>query len=204
MTAIQLGHVEVARRLMKEPLIDPSFKDARALQEAARRGQTSVVSLILSCPRMETFFSSSTSKDLPIRLACHANKPQVLSLLLLDGRSDPTVYNNELVERAAEEQKHEILEILLNHPKVDPGILDRAPLKWALHNNDIKAINLLLNHPKSRATKSLVDSAKRNSSQQIYNLLLENWKIHSFEMEAKTEPGEGLLDDQKDLFATEE
>eukprot|EP01117_Protostelium_nocturnum_P018901 TRINITY_DN8008_c0_g1_i1.p1 TRINITY_DN8008_c0_g1~~TRINITY_DN8008_c0_g1_i1.p1 ORF type:complete len:308 (-),score=54.59 TRINITY_DN8008_c0_g1_i1:13-936(-) len=187
-TAIENEQVMVANRLLKEPWIDPSFNSARALQVAAMKGYESLVSLMLSDPRMDTFFASSRHRDQPIRLACQYNKLQILSLLLLDGRSDPTVYNNELVERAAEKGNHEILEMLLNHPKVDPGILDGAPLKWAVHNSDMKAINLLLNHPRSQAPMKLVDYAKTNRCQQVYDLLLKNWEMN----------------DQKDLFVAEE
>ncbi len=64
--------------------------------------------------------------------------------LILDGRLDPSIYDNVLIKNAASTGLASVVRLLLDDPRVDPSAKNNCAIHFAIYNNQAKTAQLLL------------------------------------------------------------
>jgi hypothetical protein len=127
--------------------------DGRIIRHFVKTNQVEHLELLLQDPRINmanvmwhlisTYYS--LRKERPKDWNGH---PEVLELLLKDGRADPAIYNNLLLREAAAEGHVEIVKMLLLDPRVDPTASspeNMTALDWAKKYHHTEVVELLEN-----------------------------------------------------------
>jgi hypothetical protein len=111
------GNVEVVKRLLNDPRVDPSDRYHEAIRCASINGHVEVVKLLLNDPRVDP----SADNNAAIRLASNDGHVEVVKVLLNDPRVDPSDRDNEAVRWASKKGHVVVVKLLLNDPRVDPS-----------------------------------------------------------------------------------
>ena len=108
-SAVRYNRVAVVARLLTDfPLANPAWSDSACLRDAARRGHTEVVALLLADGRAQP----SAMRQLPLRMAASNGHAEVVALLLGDPRVDPTAEGGRAATLAALEGHKEVVRLL--------------------------------------------------------------------------------------------
>lgn len=86
----------------------------------------------------DSLFSSNS-----FRVACQQGHEEVVRLLLIDGRSDPSDRDNGPLTGAVSNGHARVVRALLEDGRVDPSVFDYKPLRVALLKGDTEIIRLL-------------------------------------------------------------
>ena len=82
--ACEENHLEVARRLLQMPSVDPAHRSQHAIRTASLRGHDTIVSLLLQDPRVDPSHDHCDA----LRGACERGHTAVVTALLSDKRID--------------------------------------------------------------------------------------------------------------------
>ncbi len=111
------GNIKKVKELFYNPLIDISFDDGFAFQNAVYHGHVEIVKMFLADER----FDPTLDNNFAICWAAESSKSvDTIKLLLEDGRVDPSENNNEPLYNAMAKHNYEVAKILLTDPRVDP------------------------------------------------------------------------------------
>ena len=142
--AIKRDDLEVVRKLLEDPRVDPTVNDNWAIQVASDNGHLEVVRLLLADPRVDP----SADDNWAIRQASENDHLEVVRLLLADPRVDPSVDDNWVIRQASENGQTEIVRLLLADPRVDPSDKDNWAIRRASENGQTEVVRLLLADPR--------------------------------------------------------
>ena len=156
-TAVEKGHVDVVKLFLGHPLIQLTNAHLNwALNIAVRYHHIDVATLFLNHPRF-----SPTSHDI-LSDAVSVKDPDMVKLLLRDGRFDPSYDDNHALVEAARVGHTEIFNLLMNDVRlVDPagrGRRNRA-LVTAAQFGHIEIVDILLRDPRINPSELALDFA---------------------------------------------
>ena len=117
------GHIAIVERLLRDPRIDPSADNNRALINACVEGHTAVVDRLLQDSRVDPSFGHGYYV---IRLSSERGHISVVNRLLQDHRVDPSAGGNMSLFLAGFNGHTAVVDRLLQDPRVDPSILDQV------------------------------------------------------------------------------
>jgi ankyrin repeat protein len=138
----EYGQLDVVKLLLNEYGINISAHDNTALFAACRKGHARIVKYILSHP---DFNPHDVSKAfLSPSVWTHAD---VIRLLLLDPRFDPSYQNNQAIINAAENGQIKIVERLMSDPRVNPADQNNETIKLANLNGHAEILHILRKDP---------------------------------------------------------
>eukprot|EP01118_Nematostelium_gracile_P006599 TRINITY_DN2121_c0_g5_i1.p1 TRINITY_DN2121_c0_g5~~TRINITY_DN2121_c0_g5_i1.p1 ORF type:complete len:393 (-),score=78.12 TRINITY_DN2121_c0_g5_i1:34-1167(-) len=187
--ASELGILSVVNTLLKDPRLDPSWNQNKALEIANSNGQCDIVKRLLQDKRVDPSFDDN---KLFIN-ACKRDYLDIVNLLLEDNRVDPTAQKDLPLQSAACGGHIEIVKRLLQHPKVNPnegchtfGNRDfdekdiGVPLTLAIQNKDLDLVNLLLENEKVDPTvhnNEAIRMASERENVKILKRLLQDPRV---------------------------
>lgn len=106
---------------------------------------TKITSIALQFTPNFIFHSIEYATDkLSLKSAVKHNRVELVKILLVDGRTDPTVDDSEVLRLAAEYGYYEIVELLLADGRADPGAKNSNALYQAARHGHDKIVHLLL------------------------------------------------------------
>ena len=117
-----------------------------------------------------------------IMIAAGNDNPEMLDLLLRDGRADPTESNSIAIVRASETGNAGIMQMLLRDGRADPSTVSNAAINIAAREGHDDAVRLLLNDPRVDPTdrdNEAVLTADDLDSFGALDLLIRNAKVFS-------------------------
>lgn len=145
--ASETGDLEVVKRLLAHPRIDPSFSNNEALQFALECEHSEVVDCLLSDPRVDP---SSLRR---LGFAISGDHWDGIMRLLKDPRYDPSVNCNELIQNVCKKANcYKVVQSLLHDPRVDPSAGQSRALCNAAAIDQWATVDLLLEDPRVDAT----------------------------------------------------
>ncbi|KAJ3132834.1 hypothetical protein HK100_004929 [Physocladia obscura] len=132
------GHLRVVKLLLTLESVNPRDCENCAIFSAAREGHADVVALLLKYvdPRV-----GWQGKYTPLFAAIYNNRPEVVKLLLGDGRVDPRWNEDFAIGKACELGHLEIVRILLQDKRVVAGFNE---VRIACVNAQFHVVKLLL------------------------------------------------------------
>jgi len=144
--AIYYGNNEVARILLADPRVDPTSKNQSlnnyAIWCACIRGNVEAVRMLLG--RVDP----TTDDNVCLRGVANApeilESPEIVRLLLADGRADPTSKNNFAIRTASERGHKGIVRLLLADGRADPTVNNYISIRTALTIRYTEIVCLLL------------------------------------------------------------
>ena len=139
------GHFSAIQEILQNSATKIDRETATsALLMAAGKGNVRVLDALLKDSRFAPTTLTESDDRYLWGFAIRGNQPNVVSLLLKDGRIDPSIKNNYPIQLAAREGKQDIFELLIKDPRVDPSDIDNYALKGAIfHNNDGQTRNII-------------------------------------------------------------
>ncbi|KAJ3282940.1 hypothetical protein HDU79_009540 [Rhizoclosmatium sp. JEL0117] len=169
--AVELGHIDVVRRLLGDPRVDAGGSNNCAIQLAARKGHAEIVELLLSVPTVDPCSNDNFAicvasesghtdvvkvllkcgrvdptieNNFPICVAAQNGHCGVVEALLLDGRADPAAENNGAIGAASVQGHPDVVDILLKDPRVDPSVGRNCPVRWAAQFGKVEVVRRLM------------------------------------------------------------
>lgn len=107
-TACEVGDVELAERLLKNPKTNPAANGNYAFEAACASGNAKLVSLLLKEPRI----NPSARNQMALRVASKYGFEKIVCLLIQDPRIDPCLNENAALKLAKERGQKSIVNIL--------------------------------------------------------------------------------------------
>ncbi|KAI8622002.1 hypothetical protein BC830DRAFT_1076816 [Chytriomyces sp. MP71] len=201
--AVMNGHANVLHLLLasRQP-INPNGQGGKAMKEAASRGFTDIVRLLLE----HGVADPCVNDHLPLIVAATKGYTQIVQLLLSDSRVDPTARNHAALlesvrtpalvqvfagdprvdlsfkfdaalRTAARLGVAESVRILLRDSRVDPAGSRSAPLRLAATHNHVTVAEILLKDGRSDASacnnQALVDAVSKGYTEIVRLLLID-------------------------------
>lgn len=159
--AAHKGDVTFVRNLLKDPLVDPSYDNWKALNSAIERNQVEALRLLLeSAHGPVTIDSKSVNEYLRWRKD-EEKDVRVMKMLLKLDNFDPTVNNNVYVEEAIWSGYTSMVKLLLDDPRVASSVNWDKLLEIAVERelqHMIKLIQSYMNiHVRSEKRTKLVE-----------------------------------------------
>jgi ankyrin repeat protein len=114
------------------------------------------------------------NENYAMRKSSYEGFTDIVELLLIDGRSDPAVFNNYPLRQAALEGHIDIIKLLLKDSRITMNSID--PLVNAIKANNIEIVKLFLKHSRIKVNQyhnEAIIVASHNKYIDIVNLL---WK----------------------------
>ena len=140
--AIGNDDVEIARLLLQNKKVYPGRVGPRMFVWAAKRNYVDVVATLLK----------TVTPDIRVmEVAAKNGHPEVVKLLLEDGRVDPSTS----IGIAARHNHLEVVKLLLEDARVDPSINDNYAFLAAVANGHINVADLLSTDPRVNKTANL-------------------------------------------------
>lgn len=136
--AVKSQQIAIVELLLTQPKVDPNTSFAASLQT----GNLHMVQLFLRDTRLKLEDNNYLS------WALDETHPEILALLLQDGRFNPGVYGCSIVMNAARYGYKQCLHLLLNDPRVQQGCHRNALVMAAGASRNPEIIHLVLNLPK--------------------------------------------------------
>ena len=152
--AAKNGETEVVKRLLANPLVDPSIDNHFALRFAGN-GPTELVRLLLNHPSYQNL-DRDAKQDL-LREAVEGSYESVVNVLLDPAQNynlDASVDDNIFIVWAARNGKIGIVRRLLQERNVDPGARANGPLLDAVRGKHVEVVRELLRHYGDRVDPS--------------------------------------------------
>jgi hypothetical protein len=153
---------------------DPSEYDNEAIINAVKLGNTEIVRLLLSDPRVDPSARNNQA-------IINAKNTSIIRLLLNDKKVDPSAQNNKALINAVKTKNKYAAKFLLKDERVDPSAQNNESLIAAVKNNDLDFVNDLLKYPivnpsdqENEATKIAV----QDEYIDILELLLKDSRIN--------------------------
>ena len=112
--------------------------------------------------------------------ACHCGITEIVRLLLLDPRVDPSANDNEAIQHAISERNTEIVRLLLADPRVDPSTNENFPIRTSSHVGYTEMVRLLLADPRvdpSTNNNEPIRTASANGHAEVVRLLLADPRV---------------------------
>jgi ankyrin repeat protein len=116
--AIRHGNLDLVRRLLRDPRVDPTQHEQYALLYAIDHTPIS------------------------------AERLEILQTLLDDPRVDPAAYDNKAIQQASIYGRAPSVALLLRDPRVDPSAKNQAPIRYASYHGKTEVVRLLLADPR--------------------------------------------------------
>lgn len=151
------------------------------LQEAAERGYSEITRILLS---EHERVNPADNQSYALVLAAEHSQSEVMKLLLLDGRSDPSIRDNIVLTRAIEHGMPDIVKLALLDERSDPNFGDGAFLRMACNYGETGIVQLLLEDGRadpSAAGSSSLFTAALYGYHEIVRLLLEDGRAAPME-----------------------
>ena len=143
-TAINQGNIQLMRRLLLHPEVDPASNDQDGFKYAYAWGKNDIVRLLLADPRIDP---SAENQD-ALRTTCSNGNTEIVRLLLADPRVDPSAEDQAAIETACARGNTEIVLLLLADPRVDPSVHENRALRNAVVSLHPEVVRLLLADPR--------------------------------------------------------
>ena len=140
----------------------------------AERGEYDLVKLLLENDNGNTNFYSALEK------AVENKHPKIVELFLKDGRTNPGMAENILIQIASEIGDIEVFKLLLSDERVDPSDFNNYALRQAIEFNHPLIVKLLLNDERvdpSDMGNYRVKLAHRMGHMKILKLLLQDERV---------------------------
>ena len=146
--ACREGEEELVRAILAHPEVDVHGGGGRELGVAIQKGHAGVVSIILALPELEVDRLSSLllrdEENWAVLAAVDQSHPDVLRVLLEDGRFPPDVKANSPLFSACKNGNEECLRLLLDDGRVDPSVKKSKALLLAAKGNHPGVVRMLL------------------------------------------------------------
>jgi len=151
MNDIELGYLLGVKRLLENPLVDPSRNDNEAIRLAASKGYREIVELLMADPRVDP----SANDNEALRLAGSKGYASIVDLLLRDPRVfvtgaplniDPAVNHERLM--TCVKTRHVAGARSLMERGVDPSANNNEALRLAVQQGDTEMVTLLQADPR--------------------------------------------------------
>ena len=177
--ACRYGKLDIVKLLVVHYRVNISAFENVALNEACKYGQIEILKYILSSLNFYQKYTSYISREL-MSPPFHDRHANVISLLLEDGRFDPSDQNNQAIIKAAQMGNLEIVKILLQDSRVDPSDQNNEAIVRAAENGNLETVKLLLLDPRvdpSDQNNEAINSASRKGYVEIVKLLIEDPRV---------------------------
>lgn len=159
--------------LLRYPNVNPAVKDNSALIYACKRGQKKIVKLLLEDPRIGKIITTKA-----LTAAVKADEINIIRMLLLDGRVDPSGDDNLPIITASFIYKNnedpEVMEILLSDPRIN---LSKGSNIVARNMSFVKSDelwDLLLNIPEIELNPRIIKMSVINNALSLGNYIVAN------------------------------
>ncbi len=119
--------------------VNLAWNDNYAIRMSCFHGYEKSVDYILKNPRVDP----TALANEPLYLACMAPHKEVVKLLVLDGRANPSDRKDCAVICAARHGWASLMEMILADPRVDTASVSAA-LWWAVRSDHLKVVRLIL------------------------------------------------------------
>ena len=175
--AVRGNKVELVRKLLADPRVDPSANNQRPLYSAILEGHTEVAKLLLHDPRVDP---SADNQD-AIRQASKYGLLEIVKLLLADPRVDPSAENQEAIRWASAWGKNEVVKLLLADTRVDPSAENQEAIREACGRGHTEVVKLLLSDPRvdpSAEDQEAIRFAIENGNTTVLKLLLADPRVN--------------------------
>nr|QBK88077.1 MAG: ankyrin repeat protein [Marseillevirus LCMAC202] len=139
-TAIKVGDAETVKRLLENPVVDPTANHNWPLRASSAYGQADVVKLFLADGRADP----TANDNQAIRLSSQNGHADVVQLLLADGRADPTVHDNKLIQLSSQNGHADVVKLLLADGRVDPTTGKNYAIQLSSQQGHADVVKLLL------------------------------------------------------------
>lgn len=140
--AIKQNDIQVVKEFLKK--VDPSAEYNYAIKEAAIRGHTEIVKLLLADKRVDP----SDSDNYAFRIAVNKGLTKVVKLLLADKRVDPNCHSGFAIKTASEYRYDDIVKLLLADKRIRFSDIEDAIRVQSTYNHASDMVKLLKSHPK--------------------------------------------------------
>ena len=164
------GLVNLARTALAAGA-SPAIENQKAVVQAAAKGHTDVLSLLIADPRCDPAASANRA----LRCAARAGFDGAVRVLLADRRVNPAAYNDQAIVQACTNGHEDVVRLLLEDGRVNVAVDSGAPLRAACGEGHAAVVRLLLQHPKvNPAAKDhhAIQMAARHGRLEVLLLLL--------------------------------
>lgn len=166
----------MVKNLLKDPRVDPGYRNSEALRVASAGGHEKIVKMLLKDSRV----LPEADNNAAIRDACMGGHLGIVELLLNDPRVDPSARDNAAIRYAVYCGSVEMVQLLLNNEKVNPADRENEALRKAVLEGRTDVVKLLLEDsrvdPNDCDNEALL-SAVRLGLPEIVKLLVNHPKI---------------------------
>lgn len=146
--------------LLKGIDLKQAYKDllrTRGVVENSRENNVEAVAVLLAYG-----FDSATDNEHAMVDSSRSGYTKIVSLLLRDGRANPSVENNLPLVLAVKNWHRDTIELLIQDTRVDPQARDNYALKEALRRGDRKVASLVEKAVRLRIPKAVaIEAPKR-------------------------------------------
>jgi len=179
--AAKYGYLPIVKLLLADSRVDPTALDNMAIKDAAYEGMVAIVKLLYNDKRVNKSFDISKDSNYVFNMMCREGDLDMVELLLLDDRLDPTMNNNYALRLAAEGGFYQIIEVLLADSRIDAGYDENDALNQACYHNHFDCAALLLTNEKVLSNLKY----SNNLHYIIPKILIEKYDYIQTEEEAK-------------------
>lgn len=106
--------------------------------------------------------------------------PEIVELLLKDGRVDPVAEDNNAIKFASENGHTETVKLLLQNSRVDPGARDNYAIRFASKNGHLEIVKLLLQDSRvnpGAQNNCAIRWASENGHLEVVRILLQDSRV---------------------------
>jgi len=175
--AVHKDKNDILRILLKHPKVDPSVDNQYVLLQAVTKNNVEAVRELLIDKRVDPGINIDGHEQAILHLAIEIGDPNMIKLLLLHPKVDPTIDNQFAIWAAVASNSLSTVQAVLQDPRVDPTVSGGpgkpSAIELACLNRNKDLVGILLQDPRVNKNPAIFKMARDGKfSPEINTLVL--------------------------------